>query len=221
MELAWIDDFFALSSTLNFTKAASMWNVTQPTFSRRIRNLELSIGAILIDRSTFPITEEGRGFRQVAEGAAQSLYWERTSRAASAARRGPFYPHLMLCYSSAAGLLLLDGVQYPSVQVAEEYLLPVVSPDAHGRPRGGLAALSRGEAGSAHRGRNEPINAGRGSLRRPRPASGTAYRYHSGNARQRPFATGNPPGAGRACNSSNRPRSAVNEPITTATDRFR
>jgi LysR family transcriptional regulator, hypochlorite-specific transcription factor HypT len=183
MELAWIEDFLALSSTLNFTKAASMRNVTQPTFSRRIRNLELWMGATLVDRSTFPITltEEGRGFRQVAEGVAQSLYRERDlARGISRPKRAflslsmnqtiasNFFltwletlegalgslrtnvigasTHdcvqalaaescdLMLCYSSVAGPLLLDGAQYPSVQVAEEYLLPVVAPDACGQP---------------------------------------------------------------------------------------
>ena len=29
---------------------------------------------------------------------------------------------------------MLDGAQYPSIQVAEEYLLPVVAPDAGGQP---------------------------------------------------------------------------------------
>jgi DNA-binding transcriptional LysR family regulator len=183
MELAWIEDFLALSSTLNFTKAASMRNLTQPTFSRRIRNLELWMGATLVDRSTFPITltEEGRGFRKVAEDVAQALYRERDLvRGISRPKRaflslsmnqtiassffqiwldtleaalGPLRTNvigasmhdcvqalaaescdLMLCYSSAAGPLLLDGAQYPSIQVAEEYLLPVVAPDAYGRP---------------------------------------------------------------------------------------
>ncbi|HVE22875.1 MAG TPA: LysR substrate-binding domain-containing protein [Acidocella sp.] len=183
MELAWIEDFLALSSTLNFTKAASMRNLTQPTFSRRIRNLELWMGATLVDRSTFPITltDEGRGFRQVAQDVAQSLYRERDlARGVNRPKRAflslsmnqtiasDFFLtwldtlevalgslrtnvigasmhdcvqalaaescDLMLCYSSAAGPLLLDGAQYPSVQVAEEYLLPVVAPDAGGRP---------------------------------------------------------------------------------------
>jgi hypothetical protein len=50
MELAWIEDFLALSSTLNFTRAASMRNLTQPIFSRRVRNLELWMRAILVAR---------------------------------------------------------------------------------------------------------------------------------------------------------------------------
>ncbi|HTH59502.1 MAG TPA: LysR substrate-binding domain-containing protein [Paraburkholderia sp.] len=79
MELAWLEDFLALSSTLNFSRAAEIRNVTQPTFSRRIQNLELWVGAPLIDRSTFPavLTEQGRRFRKVADEMVQGLYRER------------------------------------------------------------------------------------------------------------------------------------------------
>ena len=40
MEIAWLEDFLALSATLNFSRAAEMRNLTQPTFNRRIKNLE-------------------------------------------------------------------------------------------------------------------------------------------------------------------------------------
>ena len=79
MEIEWLEDFLALSTTLNFTRAAEMRNVTQPTFSRRIQCLELWLGVPLVDRSTFPITltEEGKGFRRTAEETVQTLYRER------------------------------------------------------------------------------------------------------------------------------------------------
>ena len=79
MELAWLEDFLALSSTGNFSKAAAIRNVTQPTFSRRIQNLELWMGVALVDRSTFPagLTDEGKSFRKAAEEITQSLYRER------------------------------------------------------------------------------------------------------------------------------------------------
>jgi DNA-binding transcriptional LysR family regulator len=79
MELAWLEDFLALSATGNFSKAAAIRNVTQPTFSRRIQNLELWMGVALVDRGTFPagLTEEGKSFRRAAEEITQSLYRER------------------------------------------------------------------------------------------------------------------------------------------------
>ena len=64
MEVSWLEDFLTLSVTRNFTRAAELRNVTQPAFSRRIRNLEYWVGAVLIDRSLFPIslTPAGEAF---------------------------------------------------------------------------------------------------------------------------------------------------------------
>ena len=90
MELSWLDDFLTLSRTLNFSKAAELRNTTQPTFSRRIRNLELWLGAALVDRSVFPaaLTEEGRSFGRVAQEVSQLLHRERDRcRSASRPRR--------------------------------------------------------------------------------------------------------------------------------------
>ena len=69
MELKWLEDFLALASTGNFSKAADLRHVSQSAFSRRIKNLEFWLGVELIDRSTFPInlTEEGVTFRETAE----------------------------------------------------------------------------------------------------------------------------------------------------------
>lgn len=79
MEIQWLEDFLALSTTLNFSRAAEMRNVTQPTFSRRIQSLELWLGVSLVDRSTFPValTAEGRSFRHTAEEMVQTIYRER------------------------------------------------------------------------------------------------------------------------------------------------
>lgn len=79
MEIRWLEDFLALSTTLNFSRAAEMRNVTQPTFSRRIQSLELWLGVPLVDRSTFPVTltEEGKSFRRTAEETVQTIYRER------------------------------------------------------------------------------------------------------------------------------------------------
>lgn len=79
MEIEWLEDFLALSTTLNFSRAAEMRNVTQPTFSRRIQSLELWLGVPVVDRSTFPVTltEEGKSFRRTAEETVQTIYRER------------------------------------------------------------------------------------------------------------------------------------------------
>jgi LysR family transcriptional regulator, hypochlorite-specific transcription factor HypT len=69
MELKWLEDFLSLAETRSFSRSAEERRVTQPAFSRRIRSLEVWLGAVLLDRSTYPITltPEGRHFRETAE----------------------------------------------------------------------------------------------------------------------------------------------------------
>ncbi len=50
MELKWLKDFLVLSKKRNFRLAARQYNVSQPTFSRRIQALEAWVAAPLIDR---------------------------------------------------------------------------------------------------------------------------------------------------------------------------
>lgn len=68
-EFIWLEDFLALASTGNFTRAAEERHSSQPAFSRRIRALEEWLGAPLVDRSTQParLTEVGEWFRSVAQ----------------------------------------------------------------------------------------------------------------------------------------------------------
>lgn len=68
VESKWLEDFLALAETRNFSAAANIRSITQPAFSRRIRMLEQSVGAELIDRSQTPIalTASGRLFRVTA-----------------------------------------------------------------------------------------------------------------------------------------------------------
>src|SRR3982751_5813347 len=69
MNLIWLEDFLALASTGNFSRAAEERHMTQPAFSRRIRALEEWLGVVLIDRTTHPaaLTESGEWFRSVAQ----------------------------------------------------------------------------------------------------------------------------------------------------------
>ncbi|WP_324769717.1 LysR substrate-binding domain-containing protein [Pokkaliibacter plantistimulans] len=75
MEVSWLEDFLTLAVTRNFSRAAELRNVTQPAFSRRIRNLEYWVGATLVDRSIFPIilTPAGDVFRKTAQETLDSL----------------------------------------------------------------------------------------------------------------------------------------------------
>jgi len=55
MDLNWLWDFVCLGRTLNFTRAAEERNITQSAFSRRIKSLEVWVGAPLVKRSTYPV----------------------------------------------------------------------------------------------------------------------------------------------------------------------
>lgn len=69
MNLTWLEDFLALASTGNFSRAASDRHMTQPAFSRRVRALEEWLGVALFDRSSHPVTltETGQWFQAVAQ----------------------------------------------------------------------------------------------------------------------------------------------------------
>ncbi len=76
MEIKWLEDFVTLADTSSFSRAAEMRNVTQPAFSRRIKQLEGWMGATLISRATMPaeLTPAGRNFLPVAQEAIRTLY---------------------------------------------------------------------------------------------------------------------------------------------------
>jgi len=56
MEVRWLEDFCALARIRQFSRAADEQNVTQPTFSRRIKMLDEEMGVQLIDRNTLPLS---------------------------------------------------------------------------------------------------------------------------------------------------------------------
>ncbi|WP_175995407.1 LysR family transcriptional regulator [Burkholderia vietnamiensis] len=68
MELKWLEDFVSLANTLSFSRAAHERCVTQPTFSRRIKQLEQWLGTTLVSRVSFPaeLTRDGRIFLPIA-----------------------------------------------------------------------------------------------------------------------------------------------------------
>ncbi|PWC14460.1 hypochlorite stress DNA-binding transcriptional regulator HypT [Brenneria corticis] len=64
IETKWLYDFIALEEFRSFTVAAEKRNISQSSFSRRIRALESAIGFDIFDRSSSPLqlTEQGRVF---------------------------------------------------------------------------------------------------------------------------------------------------------------
>lgn len=76
LELRWLEDFSVLASTLSFSKAAEQRFVTQPAFSRRIKNLEDAVGLKLINRSKTPVelTEAGQVFLITARTVTEQLH---------------------------------------------------------------------------------------------------------------------------------------------------
>jgi LysR family transcriptional regulator, hypochlorite-specific transcription factor HypT len=61
MDHKWLEDFVALARERNFSKAAEQRHVTQPQFSRRIRALELWVGADLVNRAIIPLALTSAG----------------------------------------------------------------------------------------------------------------------------------------------------------------
>ena len=56
MELKWLEDLLILLEEKSVTRAAARRHVTQPAFSRRIRQLEAWLGVEILDRSTKPVS---------------------------------------------------------------------------------------------------------------------------------------------------------------------
>lgn len=54
MRLEWIDDILAVAEHGSFQAACEKRNVSQPAFSRRIRQIELALGVTLFDRTARP-----------------------------------------------------------------------------------------------------------------------------------------------------------------------
>ena len=75
MEIGQIEAFLAIVNEGNFTRAAAHLNVTQPTLSARIQQLEQSLGDELFQRDMRPVqlTSSGRVFVDYAERALSIL----------------------------------------------------------------------------------------------------------------------------------------------------
>ncbi|MCA0246744.1 MAG: LysR family transcriptional regulator [Proteobacteria bacterium] len=74
--MKWLEDFVTLADTSSFSRAAEIRNVTQPAFSRRIKQLEIWLGATLVSRATMPaeLTPAGRNFLLTARETIRTFY---------------------------------------------------------------------------------------------------------------------------------------------------
>ena len=72
MDISLFRDLERLHQTGNFSQAATLRNLSQPAFSRRIKSLESWVGAVLVDRSRQPVrlTEAGQ---QMLDAGLQAL----------------------------------------------------------------------------------------------------------------------------------------------------
>lgn len=79
MELKWLEDFCVLAEMSSFSRAAENRHITQPAFSRRIKQLEGWLGTELINRATLPaeLTPAGQRFLPAAQEAIRTLYGAR------------------------------------------------------------------------------------------------------------------------------------------------
>ncbi|MGY8863563.1 MAG: LysR family transcriptional regulator, partial [Pseudomonadales bacterium] len=55
MELKWLEDFLALIEEKSLTRAAVRRHVTQPAYTRRIKQLEEWLGVEIVNRTTKPV----------------------------------------------------------------------------------------------------------------------------------------------------------------------
>lgn len=114
MDLNWLQDFVCLARTLSFTRAAEERGVTQPAFSRRIKALEIWLGASLIDRSSYPVRLSAAGelFLPVAKDAAIRLLQVRDDVRSQDSGGGRFHafaaPHSISIHHLAGHLSALE-----------------------------------------------------------------------------------------------------------------
>ena len=76
MDLNWLMDFIALAETENFSRAAEKRHVTQPAFSRRIRNMEEWLGTALFMRGRHKVelTRAGKEIYSEVEAVLRAVF---------------------------------------------------------------------------------------------------------------------------------------------------
>ena len=104
----------ALTETRHFRRAAELCNVTQPTLSAQLKELEAKLGAVLVERNRARVVVTALG-EAVAEHARRALREVDDIRALAALHKGT----------------LQSTIKVGVVQSLGSYLLPLVVPDLH------------------------------------------------------------------------------------------
>ncbi|MCS4504455.1 HTH-type transcriptional regulator YjiE [wastewater metagenome] len=86
MKVTWLEDFLALVDTGTFSRAASLRNVTQPAFSRRIQMFEDWLGVELVNRRAhrLELTDTAARFEPALRGLVNEVYEVRSRMRADA-----------------------------------------------------------------------------------------------------------------------------------------
>ncbi|RJE89300.1 LysR family transcriptional regulator [Paracoccus onubensis] len=120
MEIKWLEDFVSLVDTSSFSRAAEQRNVTQPAFSRRIKQLETWLGTILISRATLPpeLTLAGQQFLPVARETIRTYYGLRETLGPSAGpgliRFAALHTLTVTVFPEWLGKLQTEGRSFPT-----------------------------------------------------------------------------------------------------------
>jgi LysR family transcriptional regulator, hca operon transcriptional activator len=140
LELRHIRYFVAVAEELSFTRAANRLNISQPSLSRQIRDLELTLGGLLLERSKHQVklTAAGRVFLREALRLLEQLHASvsATTEAMDAASHT-----ITVGMSPVAELGLFPPLlpalkaEHPDLQLALRSLMPTEQ----------VAALKRGE----------------------------------------------------------------------------
>jgi DNA-binding transcriptional LysR family regulator len=139
MELRHLRYFTALATELNFGRAAARVNITQPPFSRQIKELEYELQATLFyrDTKTVKLTEPGRIFLSYVSQAFELL--DTGIKTTRRAERG-YFGRLAIGYTGTALSRLLPAVlrQFRKKHLDVELVLHEMVPPEQ------LAALEKG-----------------------------------------------------------------------------
>lgn len=137
-----LDVFLHVAETLNFSEAARMLHVSQPTVSKHIRDLERTLGVQLFDRSGAKPTLTNAGLTLLPR-ARKLIRQSNETQEIMAAMQSGVVGNLRIACSTTAGKYVLPQLaarfrqRYPGIQVSilactsEDVALRLLQGDAH------------------------------------------------------------------------------------------
>ena len=126
MDTIQLEIFYSISRTMNFTRTAEKFYITQPAVSHHIKSLENSLGVKLVTRSSHGValTDEGKEFLPYAKHVLEMLLTAENRIQNMALGR---WGHIRIAALSSTTNQLTDCLvqlykQYPSIQVDVDLL---------------------------------------------------------------------------------------------------